>query len=69
MHKQMLRAPLLDNTVPEDKLKDWIHARTMHVHGFLDEQVRCFAGHVTSWHGMRPFSRPCIGYLPGGFLQ
>ena len=40
VHKQMLRAPLLDNTVPEDKLADWIHARTMHVHGFLDEQVR-----------------------------
>lgn len=40
-HKQMLKAPLLDPTVPEDKLAAWIHEHTMHVHQFLDEQV-CF---------------------------
>ena len=39
MHKQMLTLPMLDTTLSEDKLADWIHARTMHVHSFLDEQV------------------------------
>ena len=36
----MMKAPLLDATVPENKLADWIHAHTMRVHQFLDDQVR-----------------------------
>ncbi|KAK9916919.1 hypothetical protein WJX75_008799 [Coccomyxa subellipsoidea] len=40
--KTMLKFPLLDATIPEDKLADWIDAHTMRVHGFLDrlQQVK-----------------------------
>lgn len=57
VHKEMLKAPLLDTTVPEDKLADWIHARTMRVHGFLDEQARCccLAGPCTTTAPYTPF--------------
>ena len=68
VHKQMLKAPLLDTSVPEDKLADWIHARTMRVHGFLDKQVCCcwFAGPCTITGPAMPLSSmACIGCQPG----
>ncbi len=34
--KTMLKPPLLDSNVSEDKLADWIDTHTMRVHGFLD---------------------------------
>jgi hypothetical protein len=33
--KQMLKLPLLDPSVPDDKLADWIESHTMAVHQFL----------------------------------
>ena len=34
VHKLMIRPPLLDPEVPDDKLAAWIDQHTMHVHQF-----------------------------------
>lgn len=33
--KTMLRPPLFDPSIPEDKLADWVDSHTMRVHQFL----------------------------------
>ena len=38
VHKLMIRPPLLDPEVPDDKLAAWIDQHTMHVHQFLEPQ-------------------------------
>ena len=38
VHKLMIRPPLLDPEVPDDKLAAWIDKHTMHVHQFLEPQ-------------------------------
>ena len=38
VHKLMIRPPLMDPEVPDDKLAAWIDKHTMHVHKFLEPQ-------------------------------
>lgn len=38
VHKLMIRPPLLDPEVPDEKLAAWIDKHTMHVHQFLEPQ-------------------------------
>lgn len=42
----MLKFPLLDATIPEEKLADWIDAHTMRVHGFLDRLQQVITHHL-----------------------
>ena len=44
--KTMLKFPLLDATIPEEKLADWIDAHTMRVHGFLDRLQQVITHHL-----------------------
>ena len=38
--RSMLKSPLLDPSVPEERLAAWIDSHTMHVHQFLDRLDR-----------------------------
>ena len=77
VHKQMLSLPMLDPTVPEAKLADWIHARTMRVHGFLDDQVCNCQAREAWWKVMHAPSRTALtsiwtrqsGYTAGAWLM
>ena len=48
--KTMLKPPLLDATIPEDRLADWIDAHTMRVHGFLDRLQQVIIRSVSSFN-------------------